>query len=92
MTSANKRKRLNLKAYFKAASLRLSILLAVLVAGFISQPKWGHLRDLHKAIKHCEEYLVNADPTHLSLGFKLEVYNFSRFQLFNRSNPDNNDN
>ncbi|XP_016511915.1 beta-galactosidase 6-like [Nicotiana tabacum] len=42
--------------------------------GFISQPKWGHLRDLHKALKHCEEYLVNADPTHLSLGFKLEAH------------------
>lgn len=79
MTSANKRKHLNLKAYFKAASLRLSILLEELDAGFISQPKWGHLRDLHKAIKHCEEYLVNADPTHLSLGFKLEVNNI--FQI-----------
>ncbi|XP_010316701.1 beta-galactosidase 6-like isoform X3 [Solanum lycopersicum] len=42
--------------------------------GFISQPKWGHLRDLHKAIKHCEEYLVNADPIHLSLGLKLEAH------------------
>ncbi|MCD9645270.1 hypothetical protein HAX54_034096 [Datura stramonium] len=42
--------------------------------GFISQPKWGHLRNLHKAIKHCEEYLVNADPTYLSLGLKLEAH------------------
>ncbi|KAF3638200.1 Beta-galactosidase [Capsicum annuum] len=42
--------------------------------GFISQPKWGHLRDLHKAIKHCEEFLVSADPTHLSLGPKLEAH------------------
>ncbi|CAN4083968.1 unnamed protein product [Withania somnifera] len=42
--------------------------------GFINQPKWGHLRDLHKAIKHCEEYLVNADPTHFSLGLKLEAH------------------
>ncbi|WMV16098.1 hypothetical protein MTR67_009483 [Solanum verrucosum] len=42
--------------------------------GFISQPKWGHLRDLHRVIKHCEEYLVNADPTHLSLGLKLEAH------------------
>ncbi|KAK4361057.1 hypothetical protein RND71_020009 [Anisodus tanguticus] len=42
--------------------------------GFTSQPKWGHLRNLHKAIKHCEEYLINADPTHLSLGLKLEAH------------------
>lgn len=43
-------------------------------AGFIRQPKWGHLRDLHMAIKQCEEYLVNADPTHQSLGTNLEVF------------------
>ncbi|KAK3013406.1 hypothetical protein RJ639_009467 [Escallonia herrerae] len=36
---------------------------------FTRQPKWGHLRDLHKSIKHCEDYLVNADPTQRSLGF-----------------------
>nr|KAJ0212760.1 hypothetical protein LSAT_V11C400179160 [Lactuca sativa] len=41
--------------------------------GFIRQPKWGHLRDLHMAIKQCEEYLVNADPTHQSLGINLEA-------------------
>ncbi|GJW16761.1 beta-galactosidase 8-like protein, partial [Tanacetum coccineum] len=41
--------------------------------GFIRQPKWGHLRDLHMAIKQCEEYLVNGDPKHLSLGMNLEA-------------------
>ncbi|KAI3765116.1 hypothetical protein L2E82_15142 [Cichorium intybus] len=41
--------------------------------GFIRQPKWGHLRDLHMAIKQCEEYLVNADPTQQSLGINLEA-------------------
>ncbi|KAK2965830.1 hypothetical protein RJ640_001802, partial [Escallonia rubra] len=40
--------------------------------GFTRQPKWGHLRDLHKSIKHCEDYLVNADPTQQSLGTNLE--------------------
>ncbi|KAK2969874.1 hypothetical protein RJ640_030183 [Escallonia rubra] len=42
--------------------------------GFTRQPKWGHLRDLHKSIKHCEDYLVNADPTQQSLGTNLEAH------------------
>ncbi|CAI0407269.1 unnamed protein product [Linum tenue] len=41
--------------------------------GFIRQPKWGHLRDLHKAIKLCEEYLISSDPTLEKLGRNLEV-------------------
>ena len=41
--------------------------------GFIRQPKWGHLRDLHKAIKLCEEYLISSDPVHQQLGNNLEV-------------------
>lgn len=36
--------------------------------GLIRQRKWGHLRDLHKAIKMCEPSLVGADPTVSSLG------------------------
>uniref|UniRef100_A0A0A0LYV5 beta-galactosidase n=1 Tax=Cucumis sativus TaxID=3659 RepID=A0A0A0LYV5_CUCSA len=45
--------------------------------GLIRQPKWGHLRDLHKAIKLCEPALVSVDPTVSSLGSKQEahVYN-----------------
>ncbi|KAF8370157.1 hypothetical protein HHK36_031788 [Tetracentron sinense] len=42
--------------------------------GFIRQPKWGHLRDLHKAIKQCEGYLVNSDPTYERLGVNLEAH------------------
>ncbi|KAH9796770.1 Beta-galactosidase 8 [Citrus sinensis] len=42
--------------------------------GFIRQPKWGHLRELHKAIKLCEEYLISSDPTHQKLGAKLEAH------------------
>ncbi|KAK6124416.1 hypothetical protein DH2020_041836 [Rehmannia glutinosa] len=42
--------------------------------GFINQPKWGHLRDLHIAIKHCEEHLVNANATQMSLGENLEAH------------------
>ncbi|CAK9156166.1 unnamed protein product [Ilex paraguariensis] len=46
----------------------------VAVGGFIRQPKWGHLRDLHMAIKQCEEYLVNADPIQQTLGVNLEAH------------------
>ncbi|XP_019170092.1 PREDICTED: beta-galactosidase 8-like isoform X1 [Ipomoea nil] len=42
--------------------------------GFIRQPKWGHLRDLHLAIRHCEDYLVHANPTRVSLGPNLEAH------------------
>ncbi|KAL6201128.1 hypothetical protein ACLB2K_024843 [Fragaria x ananassa] len=42
--------------------------------GFLRQPKWGHLRDLHKSIKHCEEYLISSDPTQLQLGVNLEAH------------------
>lgn len=46
----------------------------IINAGFIRQPKWGHLRDLHMAIKHCEDYLVEADPSRNQLGLNLEVW------------------
>lgn len=41
--------------------------------GFPNQPKWGHLKDLHKAIKLCEEAMVATDPTITSLGSNLEA-------------------
>ncbi|KAH9700707.1 Beta-galactosidase 8 [Citrus sinensis] len=41
--------------------------------GLIRQPKWGHLKDLHKAIKLCEAALVATDPTYPSLGPNLEA-------------------
>ncbi|GAB4847486.1 Beta-galactosidase 3 [Ancistrocladus abbreviatus] len=36
--------------------------------GLIRQPKYGHLKELHRAIKLCEQALVSADPTVTSLG------------------------
>ena len=42
-------------------------------AGIIRQPKWGHLKDVHKAIKLCEEALIATDPKISSLGQNLEV-------------------
>lgn len=41
--------------------------------GLPREPKWGHLRDLHKAIKLCEPALVSVDPTVTSLGSNQEV-------------------
>ncbi|PKA59007.1 Beta-galactosidase [Apostasia shenzhenica] len=36
--------------------------------GLPREPKWGHLRDLHKAIKLCEPALVSSDPEVSLLG------------------------
>ncbi|GMH25176.1 hypothetical protein Nepgr_027019 [Nepenthes gracilis] len=36
--------------------------------GLIRQPKYGHLKELHRAIKLCEQALVSADPTVTSMG------------------------
>ncbi|XP_074285017.1 beta-galactosidase 8 [Silene latifolia] len=41
--------------------------------GIVRQPKWGHLRDVHKAIKLCEAAMVATDPTYTSLGSNLEA-------------------
>ncbi|KAI3904169.1 hypothetical protein MKW92_008658 [Papaver armeniacum] len=40
--------------------------------GLIRQPKWGHLKDLHKAIKLCEAALIATDPKEIKLGDNLE--------------------
>ncbi|RDX73527.1 hypothetical protein CR513_46853 [Mucuna pruriens] len=45
--------------------------------GLQNEPKWGHLRDLHKAIKQCEPALVSADPKVQSLGYNLEAHVFT---------------
>ncbi|XP_059434788.1 beta-galactosidase 3-like isoform X1 [Corylus avellana] len=45
--------------------------------GLIRQPKYGHLNQLHKAIKLCERALVSADPTVTSLGTYEKAYVFS---------------
>jgi hypothetical protein len=42
--------------------------------GLLRQPKWGHLKDLHHAVKQCELALVAAaDPVVTSLGHNLQV-------------------
>ncbi|XP_076901301.1 beta-galactosidase 3-like [Bidens hawaiensis] len=36
-------------------------------------PKWGHLKELHQAIKMCEHALLNNNPTLVNLGPKQEA-------------------
>ncbi|CAM8895989.1 unnamed protein product [Rhodiola kirilowii] len=42
--------------------------------GVLRQPKWGHLRDLHKAIKMCEPALVSGDPIVTKIGDNQESF------------------
>ncbi|PIA35985.1 hypothetical protein AQUCO_03400110v1 [Aquilegia coerulea] len=44
--------------------------------GLLSQPKWGHLKDLHAALKLCEPALVAVDdsPQYIKLGPKQEAH------------------
>jgi len=42
--------------------------------GLLHEPKWGHLKDLHAALKLCEPALVATDsPTYIKLGPQQEV-------------------
>ncbi|KAJ4966033.1 hypothetical protein NE237_017882 [Protea cynaroides] len=45
--------------------------------GMIRQPKYGHLKELHRAIKLCERPLVSADPIVTSLGRFQQAHVFS---------------
>ncbi|XP_038720469.1 beta-galactosidase 6 isoform X2 [Tripterygium wilfordii] len=44
--------------------------------GLIQQPKWGHLKDLHAAIKLCSSTLLQGTPSNFSLGDLQEAYVF----------------
>ncbi|XP_048133870.1 beta-galactosidase-like [Rhodamnia argentea] len=44
--------------------------------GLLREPKWSHLRDLHKAIKQSEWALVSADPQVQWLGSNQEAHVF----------------
>ncbi|KAK6120348.1 hypothetical protein DH2020_045905 [Rehmannia glutinosa] len=44
--------------------------------GLLNEPKWGHLRDLHKAIKQCAPALVSSYPTVTSPGKNQEIHVF----------------
>ncbi|KAI0508070.1 hypothetical protein KFK09_014204 [Dendrobium nobile] len=44
--------------------------------GLLRQPKWGHLKDLHRAIKLSETALISGDPIVKSLGNSQESHVF----------------
>uniref|UniRef100_A0A1J3G2W1 Beta-galactosidase n=1 Tax=Noccaea caerulescens TaxID=107243 RepID=A0A1J3G2W1_NOCCA len=44
--------------------------------GLLREPKYSHLKELHKVIKLCEPVLVSVDPTMTSLGDKQEAHVF----------------
>ncbi|XP_051152591.1 beta-galactosidase-like isoform X2 [Andrographis paniculata] len=44
--------------------------------GLLNEPKWGHLKNLHKAIKQCEPALVSSYPTVTWPGRNQEVHVF----------------
>ncbi|XP_057529254.1 beta-galactosidase 3-like [Amaranthus tricolor] len=44
--------------------------------GLIRQPKYGHLKQLHKAIKLCEPALISADPIVTQLGDRQQAHVF----------------
>ncbi|KAG8364348.1 hypothetical protein BUALT_Bualt19G0119500 [Buddleja alternifolia] len=45
--------------------------------GLLRQPKYDHLKELHKAMKLCENALISADPTVTSLGNYEQAHVFS---------------
>ncbi|KAH9321654.1 hypothetical protein KI387_016293, partial [Taxus chinensis] len=45
--------------------------------GLLRQPKWGFLKELHKAIKLCEAALINAEPAYSKLGPAQEAHVYS---------------
>ncbi|XP_057986810.1 beta-galactosidase 5 isoform X4 [Hevea brasiliensis] len=48
--------------------------------GLIREPKYGHLKELHRAIKLCEHALVSSDPRVTSLGTYQQAHIFSSGQ------------
>ncbi|KAK8582171.1 hypothetical protein V6N13_145151 [Hibiscus sabdariffa] len=63
----------NLQVPATYSRLPPSVFYFTVFSGLARQPKWGHLRDVHKAIKLCEEALIATDPTISSLGSNLEA-------------------
>ncbi|KAK4481313.1 hypothetical protein RD792_012198 [Penstemon davidsonii] len=42
--------------------------------GLIRQPKWGHLKELHAAVKLCSQTILNGVQTNFTLGAQQEAY------------------
>lgn len=40
----------------------------------LREPKWGHLRDLHSALRLCKKALLSGKPSVENFGPNLEVF------------------
>lgn len=47
------------------------------MTGFPRQPKWGHLKDLHAAIKLCSHTILSGVTSIASLGQQQEAYTYN---------------
>lgn len=64
----------NLGIHIAADMVDDTQLMTLVCVGLLSEPKWGHLKDLHAALKLCEPALVATDsPKYIKLGPKQEV-------------------
>ncbi|KAG6782092.1 hypothetical protein POTOM_011480 [Populus tomentosa] len=68
---------LNLICIINMVSINLKYCHSFAFAGLLRQPKWGHLKDLHRAIKLCEPALVSGDATVIPLGNYQEAHVFN---------------
>ncbi|KAG6597280.1 Beta-galactosidase 9, partial [Cucurbita argyrosperma subsp. sororia] len=63
------------KGSFQNYYMAVSEIIILLHVGLLREPKWGHLKDLHTALKLCEPALVSADsPQYIKLGSKQEAH------------------
>lgn len=51
----------------------ISRLIFLLCPGLLREPKWGHLRDLHSALRLCKRALLWGTPSVQNLGVGFEV-------------------
>lgn len=50
-----------------------------MIAGLPRLPKWGHLKELHRAIKLCERVLLNGKSVNITLSPSVEVFSLLTF-------------
>ncbi|KAE8695147.1 Beta-galactosidase 5 [Hibiscus syriacus] len=68
------------RSYLLSLYMVLPVALPLIQAkndSLIRQPKYGHLKELHRAIKMCDRALVSADPIITSLGDFQQAYMYT---------------
>jgi len=63
----------NYSTPFNFLDVQPYVLLFVIFTGLPREPQWGHLRDLHDALKLCQKALLWGTPSVQTLGKDLEV-------------------